>query len=387
MKYVKTFLLLLTIFLTFSISNINVNALTINDYQRELDKLKEEKRKQEEADEKVKQEIEQKKQEMAQVNEKIKQATNDIADKEKEIKDYEGKIEVKEEQIKDLVSFLQVSNSENFYLKYIFGAESFTDLIYRISVVEQLTTKSNELIAEMSNLIKENKQNIEELENKKVELNKLNREILDKISSLGKERDSFFDEVESIDEQISIAEKQIKQYRDLGCKDNEELSTCTSLIPSSSGFIRPVKSGIITDDYGWRVDPCDVCSDFHKGMDIGGNSEGTPVLSSAAGKVVNIAKYSCGGKVLTIDHNINGVSYATRYWHLYEIDVNVGDFVVQGQQVAKVGGGNTLYYDPCSTGAHLHFEVLEGHYFAATYLDQVRNPRDYVNFPAYGAWW
>ena len=75
MKYVKTLLLLLTIFLTFSISNINVNALTINDYQRELDKLKEEKRKQEEADEKVKQEIEQKKQEMAQVNEKIKQAT------------------------------------------------------------------------------------------------------------------------------------------------------------------------------------------------------------------------------------------------------------------------------------------------------------------------
>ena len=48
MKYVKTLLLLLTIFLTFSISNINVNALTINDYQRELDKLKEEKRKQEE---------------------------------------------------------------------------------------------------------------------------------------------------------------------------------------------------------------------------------------------------------------------------------------------------------------------------------------------------
>ena len=387
MKYVKTIFLLLTIFFTFNISNINVNALTINDYQRELDKLKEEKRKQEEADEKVKQEIEQKKQEMAQVNEKIKQATNDIADKEKEIKDYEGKIEVKEEQIKDLVSFLQISNSENFYLKYIFGAESFTDLIYRISVVEQLTTKSNELIAEMSNLIKENKQNIEELENKKVELNKLNREILDKIASLGKERDSFFDEVESIDEQISIAEKQIKQYRDLGCKDNEELSTCTSLIPSSSGFIRPVKSGIITDDYGWRVDPCAVCSDFHKGMDIGGNSEGTPVLAAAAGKVVGIAKYSCGGKVLTIDHNINGVSYATRYWHLYEIDVNVGEFVVQGQQVAKVGGGNTLYYDSCSTGAHLHFEVLEGHYFAVTYLDQVRNPRDYVNFPAYGVWW
>ena len=130
MKYVKTLLLLLTIFLTFSISNINVNALTINDYQRELDKLKEEKRKQEEADEKVKQEIEQKKQEMAQVNEKIKQATNDIADKEKEIKDYEGKIEVKEEQIKDLVSFLQVSNSENFYLKYIFVKKLKSNVMY-----------------------------------------------------------------------------------------------------------------------------------------------------------------------------------------------------------------------------------------------------------------
>ena len=387
MKYVKTLLLLLTIFLTFSISNINVNALTINDYQRELDKLKEEKRKQEEADEKVKQEIEQKKQEMAQVNEKIKQATNDIADKEKEIKDYEGKIEVKEEQIKDLVSFLQVSNSENFYLKYIFGAESFTDLIYRISVVEQLTTKSNELIAEMSNLIKENKQNIEKLENKKVELNKLNREILDKISSLGKERDSFFDEVESIDEQISIAEKQIKQYRDLGCKDNEELSTCTSLIPSSSGFIRPVKNGAITDNYGVRVSPCYGCSTFHKGIDIGGNREGTTVMAAAAGRVVDVDKYTCGGKVITINHNINGKEFSTRYFHLLKTNVKVGDIVAQGEKIAEVGGGNTAYYDSCSTGPHLHFEVIISHYNYSTYYSNIRDPRNYVDFPRLGVFW
>lgn len=373
------------IFIAFLFLTPAVSSLTINDYVRELNKLKEEKRKQDEADAKTQAEIEAAKQRMVEINNDIRTTTETITKTEEEIKELEHKIEVKNSQIKDLVSFLQISDSENFYLKYIFGAENFTDLIYRISVIEQLTTKSDELIKEMNSLITENKQKIVDLEAKKEELKKLNSEVLNQITMLGKERDSYFDEVESIEEQIASAEKQIEQYRKLGCKDNEDLSTCTSMIPSSSGFIRPTKSGIITDNYGWRVDPCAVCSEFHKGVDIGGNNEGTAVYASAAGKVVDISKYSCGGKVLTIDHNIKGKPYATRYWHLYKIVVKEGEYVAQGQKVAEVGGGGTAYYDSCSTGPHLHFEVVKGNYYSPTYLDNVQNPNDYVDFP--GGWW
>lgn len=385
MKYLKY---IFVVFLFFGVFNIsNVSAITINDYLADLKKLQEEKANQEAAQEKTEQEIQAKKEEMQEINDKIVKATEEINIASDDITNLEQKIDIKEEQIKDLVSFLQVSNSENFYLKYIFGAEDFTDLIYRISVIEQLTTKSDELIDEMNDLITENKAKIEQLEQKKIELNTLNQQILNKINELGQEKDKYFDETLTIDEEIRTVENQIKYYRNLGCKDNENISSCTSMIPSSSGFIRPVISGVITDNYGWRTNPCAVCSAFHKGIDIGGNKEGTKVMAAAAGKVVDIDKYACGGKVLTINHNINGVEYSTRYFHLLRINVSVGDIVAQGEKVAEVGGGNSLYYDSCSTGAHLHFEVIKGHYSYKTYYSNIQNPRDYVDFPSLGVFW
>jgi len=386
MKYIKYLLITLVLFIS-SVSIYNVSAITINDYLKDLQKIEEEKKNQQAAQEKTEEEIRQAEKEMQEINDKIVKATDDIATAEKEIKELEKEIDKKEEQIKDLVSFLQISDSENFYLKYIFGAENFTDLIYRISVIEQLTTKSDELIDEMNELIKSNEKKIEELEEKKVELNALNQEILKKINQLGKEKEKYFDESLTIDEEIRVVENQIKYYRDLGCKDNENISSCTSMIPSSKGFIRPTVSGVITDNYGWRTNPCAVCSAFHKGMDIGGNREGTKVMAAAAGRVVDIDQYTCGGKVLTLNHNINGKEYSTRYFHLYKINVKVGDIVAQGEKVAEVGGGNTLYYDSCSTGAHLHFEVIVGHYSYKTYYDNIRDPRDYVNFPSLGVFW
>ena len=217
MKHIKYIFLILILFLT---TIPTVSATTINDYINDLNKLKEEKRAQEEKDEQTQAKIEAAKKRLEEIKATIVKATEDIETAENDIQKLESDIVKKEEQIKDLVSFLQVSDSENFYLKYIFGAENFTDLIYRISVIEQLTTKSDELIDEMNDLIVKNEQKIEELEAKKVELNNLNAEVLKEIDNLGAERNKYFDEVESIDEQIASAEKQIKFYRDLGCKDN-----------------------------------------------------------------------------------------------------------------------------------------------------------------------
>ena len=110
-------------------------------------------------------------------------------------------------------------------------------------------------------------------------------------------------------------------------------------------------------------------------------------MASAAGKVVAIDFYSCGGKVVTIDHNINGKKYATRYYHLLNYNVKLGDIVSQGQKIGEVGGGNSAYYDQCSTGAHLHFSVVKGHYNASTYMSKIDDPRNYVNFPKLGVYW
>jgi murein DD-endopeptidase MepM/ murein hydrolase activator NlpD len=87
--------------------------------------------------------------------------------------------------------------------------------------------------------------------------------------------------------------------------------------------------------------------EYHEGQDIDA-TYGTPVQVSAGGRVT-IAGWQRGyGKVVYVDHG-NGLS--TRYGHLSEIDVAIGQSVTQGQTIGLVGSTGR------STGPHLHYEV------------------------------
>jgi murein DD-endopeptidase MepM/ murein hydrolase activator NlpD len=87
--------------------------------------------------------------------------------------------------------------------------------------------------------------------------------------------------------------------------------------------------------------------EFHEGQDIDA-TYGMPVQAAATGRVI-IAGWQRGyGNVIYIDHG-NGLS--TRYGHLSEIDVSVGQTVNRGQTIGLVGSTGR------STGPHLHYEV------------------------------
>lgn len=107
-------------------------------------------------------------------------------------------------------------------------------------------------------------------------------------------------------------------------------------------LIRPV-TGVITSRFGLRS------RDNHKGLDIGADY-GTPIYAAAAGTVtVSQYGYSGGyGNYIMISHG-NGVE--TLYGHCSELCVSVGEYVSQGQLIARVGSTGL------STGNHLHFEV------------------------------
>ena len=87
--------------------------------------------------------------------------------------------------------------------------------------------------------------------------------------------------------------------------------------------------------------------EFHEGQDIDA-AYGTPVQVAATGRVV-IAGWQRGyGNVVYVDH---GSGLSTRYGHLSEIDVTVGQTVTRGQTIGLVGSTGR------STGPHLHYEV------------------------------
>jgi murein DD-endopeptidase MepM/ murein hydrolase activator NlpD len=103
----------------------------------------------------------------------------------------------------------------------------------------------------------------------------------------------------------------------------------------------------LTSTFGVRVDPFLHVAAMHTGLDFRGDP-GEPIHATAAGTVTNAGWSGGYGKMVEIDHG-NGLS--TRYGHLSEIDVKVGDEVRVGQVVGRMGSTGR------STGPHLHYET------------------------------
>jgi murein DD-endopeptidase MepM/ murein hydrolase activator NlpD len=126
--------------------------------------------------------------------------------------------------------------------------------------------------------------------------------------------------------------------------DANSLSTALLKVP----LRKPIAGDIDeSSPFGVRTDPIVHEAAMHTGIDFRGDS-GDPIHATAAG-TVTIAGWSGGyGKMVEIDHG-NGL--ATRYGHLSEIDVDVGQTVRAGGTVGKLGSTGR------STGPHLHYEV------------------------------
>jgi murein DD-endopeptidase MepM/ murein hydrolase activator NlpD len=109
---------------------------------------------------------------------------------------------------------------------------------------------------------------------------------------------------------------------------------------SAAGFVWPVH-GVLTSGFGWRW------GRMHEGIDLA-VSNGTPVVSSAAGTVIVAGWMGGYGNLVVVDH---GGGISTAYGHNTMVTVGIGQQVAQGQLIAY--SGNTGH----STGPHVHFEV------------------------------
>jgi murein DD-endopeptidase MepM/ murein hydrolase activator NlpD len=119
-------------------------------------------------------------------------------------------------------------------------------------------------------------------------------------------------------------------------------------LASTGPATTPIETERLTSGYGWRSDPFTGLQRLHQGIDLRA-AYGQEVPAAASGRVVDAGDRGPYGTTVVIEHE-GGVR--TRYAHLSATTVGVGDRVLQGQGIGRVGQTGR------ATGPHLHFEVL-----------------------------
>ena len=105
--------------------------------------------------------------------------------------------------------------------------------------------------------------------------------------------------------------------------------------------------GWISGTYGYRKDPFTGERDFHPAVDISAE-KGRPVYATATGRVFSAKRNGAYGNLVEIDH---GFDLTTRYGHLGEFEVSVGDTVQRGDVIGYIGDTGR------ATGYHVHYEI------------------------------
>lgn len=149
-------------------------------------------------------------------------------------------------------------------------------------------------------------------------------------------------------------------------------STSHPTLPSGNKFlIWPVAGGgTLTQRYWYRHKAIDIANNAYTWKKYGGH----PYILAAASGRVSFAGYVCNAYrcgyayMIEIQHP-NG--YSTLYAHLQpgSIRVKKGQWVKQGQIIARMGESGWAY------GIHVHFEVAIGHY---PYRRRLLNPLYYI---------
>ncbi len=379
---------------------ISVSAKTVRDYENEVSKYTAEIEEKQKHIAKNDAEVAEITRRIANIQSQISQAESDIETLENEINASNKKIKEKGEESKKIIEYYQLSSGENSYLQYIFGATSITDMIYRISMTEQLTEYNDKIMKELKELIVKNKEKQKQLNTKKQELNSLQAQLKTERQKINADTKAVRDTMPSVQEQLKAAKASLASLKKMGCGANEEVERCiarntpSGSIPSTGSTLRPTLVGTRNGGlYSYSG---------HVGQDIGSpNKKNETIYPVASGLVVaryndncrSFCRYKCNGNanIVVIKHNINGKMLYTSYVHLSQVYVSNGQTVSAYTPIGKMGNtGCTDGGDEGGTYIHLHLEMATCHWNATSecggnynkYLKSIVNPTRYVTLPA-----
>jgi len=156
---------------------------------------------------------------------------------------------------------------------------------------------------------------------------------------------SALQKIEKIKKQMYIQTKSYDEILDLANKKSQMLAALPAIQPVSNKELKRLASG-----FGFRTDPIYKVRRMHEGIDFSAD-RGTPIYSTGDGVIVKVKTNIGGyGKEVEVNH---GFGYVTRYAHMQDFNVKVGQKVKRGDCIGYVGSTGK------STAPHLHYEVIK----------------------------
>ena len=312
-----------------------------------------------------------------------------IADKQDELDMAEDRYSVLSDENKLRIRTME-EEGELSYWEVLFKANSFSDLLDRLNIVEEIAASDNRRLQELSEaadevevaqgeLLSEKdemelaKQELDaaqlELDNKRQEADALIQELLTKADDLEALEAEFEAQEAEFLEQIAQ-----KEYEYDEAKQREWEAYMATYVPPTTapvagstnnstgtnsgstggtagsggggGWVVPCSYTSITSPFGYRESPTSGASTYHQGVDLD-TGTGWSVVASRAGTAYT-AYGKAAGNYVTIDHHDG---FKSIYMHLNGFAISNGTNVSAGQLIGYTGSTGV------STGDHLHFGI------------------------------
>ncbi len=255
------------------------------------------------------------------------------------------------------------------YVNYIFGADSISGFLSRLSDISDIMRFDGDLREEY--IASREKAEAALLEyialqgrliEKQAELRERESALAEKIeasakiiSALEQDIESYNSYLEAVDAEMASVQKLIDEKAEELRKQQEAEEAAKNQwgwggVPSTGYYSWPSYTSYITSPFGPRIHPIYGELKPHTGVDIGA-SYGSAITAAADG-TVSIAVLDYGstgyGTYVAIYHP-NGTT--TLYGHMSSLAVTTGQQVSRGQVIGYVGSTGA------SNGPHIHFEI------------------------------